>query len=473
MASPRLVKPDRFQLIAEKGLFYAAWALGVLHMLLTVFRYTVNYALFRPYIRWYFLLLIVAAVIYLLLYRVRYPRTMYRVKSLFKNMRNFGQAFMLALFFWFVLVCAVRQSVDHFRYFKFGDWWLLDTAVSAFILFPIACFAGRENAKKYVEWMLHIVTLAYTVFTAWALWHVFHLNVLTLPSGSQIGMTANSQLSLGCYYNISGAISFTMFAVSCYMIATQKTGLKVIYLLAAALHLLAALLSNSRTVYVTLLFFCSASVFFGIFSILKTKTKAFRILVSLAAAACCLLLLRWLRTAVFVMFDSITNFHALLNGPGDASVITSAEDDVRELKGLSGREAIWKGAFKIMISSPTAFFFGVTPFQVTDALKEIGGLTFDCAHAHNVVLQVGASMGVPMMVAFVVFLLKTIITGVKVFVRARGRELRDSGMAAILIASLMMMNLTEAYLVAYFSIMSSVFFLFCGYLYYLKPEPKL
>ncbi len=471
MAQPKLVKPDKFQIYAEKGLFFAAWLLGVLHMLLAVFRYTIPYGQFRAYIRWFSVFLIFAAGAYLILYRIKYPRTMYRVKALFKSMRNFNQLYVVALFFWFVLICAVRQPIDHVRYFKIHDWWLLDTALSALVLFPMACYAGRENAKKPIEWMLHIVVLSYSVFTGWALWQVFHLNVLTLPSGNQIGMTAQTQLGFGCHYNITGAIAFTMFAVSCYMIVTQKPGIKVIYVIAAALHLLVSLLSNSRTVYVTVLFFCSASVFFGTWYLLRKHKNIYRILISILAVTSCIFVLRWLRTAIFVMFDSVTNFHALLGSSSGSAA--SAEDDVRELNNLSGRTKIWLAALKIMFSSPIAFFFGVTPAQVTNALKEIGGLTADIAHAHNIVLQVGASMGVPAMIAFVVFVVKITIDGLKIYWNTRGIELRDIGIVPIFIISLLIMNLAEAYLISYYSIMSSVFFLFCGFLTYWKPQSEV
>ena len=106
----------------------------------------------------------------------------------------------------------------------------------------------------------------------------------------------------------------------------------------------------------------------------------------------------------------------------------------------------------------------MTPFSVTEALQQIGGLHFEAAHAHNVILQFGASFGVPAMIAFVIFLIRICIKCVRAVLDFNSPNYGHRMMIAITVASLMLMNLAEAYLVAYFSIMSCVFFLFCGFL---------
>ena len=170
----------------------------------------------------------------------------------------------------------------------------------------------------------------------------------------------------------------------------------------------------------------------------------------------------WLRTEMFVWFDKITGIKAALNAGTSSGAAESAAEDVRELNNLSGRTNIWKGALKIMFSSLTAFFFGVTPFGVTEALKTYGGLKFDCAHAHNIFLQVGAGFGVPAMIAFTVFVIKILVKGLRVARKAHNMAFREAYAVPIIVLFLVVMNLAEAYLVAYYSIMSGVFFLMCG-----------
>ena len=261
MAKKKLAEPAHFQLVYEEALRIGVWILGTFHMLLSAFRYTVRYKLFQPYEQWFGVALLISAIAYLLITALKYPQTTYRLKHFFTSMKNYEMFFMMGLLCWFVIVCAVRQKTDQINYFKFGDWWLYVSAVLAMILFPFSRYFGKENEKRVLQASLHLVVLSYSVFTGWALWHVFHLNIITLPSGSQIGMTANKELSLGCYYNISGAIACTVFAIALYMIVTQRTAFKIVYGIAAALQLCAALMSNSRTVFITLLFIAASAAF--------------------------------------------------------------------------------------------------------------------------------------------------------------------------------------------------------------------
>ena len=271
MAQPRLVEADKTQKTIEKILCMAAWILAVCHMLLSEFRYAVDHQSFSPYERWYALILLIAAIGYGLFTRIRYPRTMYRVKALLKRMVSFEQVFLIVLVFWFVLVCMIRQPIDGYRWLKVSDWWILDMSISAFILFPMAKFLGKEKAKKWITFALHIVVLSYSVFTVYCLWQIFHLHVFALPSGNQVGMTKNLQLQIGCHYNITGAIAATLFSMCLYLLATQKTIWKIIYGVAAASHLIVLLLSNSRTVFLSVLVLIAAFVFLLCGIILKIR----------------------------------------------------------------------------------------------------------------------------------------------------------------------------------------------------------
>ena len=142
----------------------------------------------------------------------------------------------------------------------------------------------------------------------------------------------------------------------------------------------------------------------------------------------------------------------------------SAADSVRELTDLSGRGAIWIAALKVMVYNPRIFFFGVSPALASTALQQIGGITFEVAHAHNIILQLGICFGVPVMIAFLVFLLSMAIKCIRVLFSLNGNHFAGAFTIPIMILMLVVLNLAEAYLIAYFSVMSSVFFLFCGWI---------
>ena len=254
MGGQKPAEPDKNLLLFEKVLLSAVWLFGTLFLLLVIFRYTVNISPIMPYFRWYSVLLIAAVLLYLLITKLKYPQTAYRIKKFFTGMKSFEQIFVIALFIWFAIVCLVRESMDQTNYFRTADWWLLDSAVSALIFYPLAYYLNQAQKRKALDLMLHFVAISYTIFSAWCLWHVFHLNFLTLPSGNQIGLTKKFELWLGCHFNITGALAFTILAIACYMIFTKKTAWKIIYGVVAAIQLYIALLSNSRTVYVCVLF---------------------------------------------------------------------------------------------------------------------------------------------------------------------------------------------------------------------------
>lgn len=461
MGHKKFAEPDRNQLLFEKGLLFAIWLFSTLFMLLVVFRYTVDISKFMPYIKWYAVLLMAAALLYMLITKLKYPQTTNRIRNFFIGMKSYEQIFMIALFVWFAIVCLVRGIIDQNSYFRIADWWLLDSAVSALLFYPLVYYFSRADKMKAIDTILHIVALSYTLFSAWCLWHVFHLNVITLPSGSQVGLTEHFELCLGCHFNITGALAFTILVIACYMMFLRKTAWKIIYGIVAIIQLYISLLSNSRTVYICVLFLGAACAFLLGLNFAKKKKIVSKLIISSLLAAIFVFALWKLRSVVFSVFNSVTHFI-----PSTGGSIESTEDMVRDLVGLSGREAIWIGALKAMVSSPGAFLFGVTPFAAPSALHTYGHLSFDPAHAHNIILQVGVSMGVPAMIAFIVFLIIIFLKCFRLVFKATGKDLNRFGMITIIIGSLVLMNMAEAYLVAYYAIMSSVFFLACGSITY-------
>ena len=485
--------PVPFQIRFEKGLFLAAWLLGTAFMLLTAFRYVIPYEDFAPFVCWYAVVLIAVTVGYLVISWIGFPDARNRIKRLFGKMRSYEYLFMIGFFLWYILVCAIHQLADQGSYFLVEDWYLFDTAVSALILFPMALYAGRERAWKYVDCMLVTVTVAYSVFLTWCMYYLIDLDFLTLPSGNYIGITPEFNLMICSHYNITGAYSFCFFATSCYMIFTQKLPLRIFGIYSAALNLCVLLLTNSRTVYVGALILAAGCAFGGLWQCCRKTRLPVRIAVSAVGAAAVAFLIILLRPAVFEWFDDLSGFTFVyglnassqepvqLLGPQIQQVTAQAQyastqvqpigiqiqqvsSPVRQINtGLSDREEIWISAFRVMISSPLAFLAGVTPRSVTWALQALGDLGRAVSHAHNAILQVGVGFGVPAMIAFAVFCVRMTVKCLCLVFRKQGKkDFIRIWMASMIVLSLLLINMVEAYLIAYFSIMSSLFFLVCG-----------
>ena len=187
MAKKKPAAANSLQLGIEKGLRIAAWILAVMHGLLSAFRFVIDTKPFEQAEKWFALILLVSVLLYLLMTKIRYPQTLYRIKGFLGSFRSYEQFFLIALFLWYAIICCIWQNINHLKYLKGLDFYILDTGIAALVLFPMALYAGKGKARIYVESFLHAVCIAYTVFAGWCMWHVFHLNILT------VGITENRE----------------------------------------------------------------------------------------------------------------------------------------------------------------------------------------------------------------------------------------------------------------------------------------
>ena len=153
----------------------------------------------------------------------------------------------------------------------------------------------------------------------------------------------------------------------------------------------------------------------------------------------------------------------------DGSILIHQADNegekaIRKLSDPLNRERVWQSAINVLKSGPHFFFIGVTPVGVSVALQELGGLNFEAAHAHNELLQMAVAMGVPMMVLFAAFMIYMTVKSVRLGMIEGREHFRGAYMVPVMFAGLAVLTLAEAYLFGYFCIMSSLFFLFCGWM---------
>ena len=141
--------------------------------------------------------------------------------------------------------------------------------------------------------------------------------------------------------------------------------------------------------------------------------------------------------------------------------------DLDDLGTIKAREQIWNKTISVMQNDWRSFLFGITPMATKDALAQ-----FRATHAHNQVLQVGLILGVPMMIVFTVFLIVMGIKSIRLAFVSGKQRFSGAYILAVVFSTYVVLTLVEAYLVAAFSIMSGLFFLFCGWINVLNADKE-
>ncbi len=486
--NPILYRPGPlfFQLL-KKVLFLSALMLGVFHLLLTLFQYYIDFWLFAPYERWFALVLLIAALLSLAAGLLSSRSSKNSVKTLLAGCMSYEQAFIFAMFLWYAVICLVLQTLEDIPYLKMEDWWILDTGISALILFPLGRFVAKEKSSFLMNGILQLLVISYSVFTAWALWRVFCLDFPVMPSGETIELSRDFKLYFCIHYNTTGAIACVMMALSLHLFFSQKAVLlKVFYAIAFLLHLVVLMLSNSRTAFLAALFLVFCAAFFYFWHCIKENSRrpaAVNLLLCILPAAVCGFVFWQLRSVVINGFDALSGFSKAMNlssarkGVYYPAVLSSVKSlspaplAAREITpDLNGRGDIWRAALKVIFSSPKSFFFGVTPVGITHALTTIGGLTEEFYGTHNAFLDVATEFGVPALLAFLVFTVKIIIRCFRILFRIKSREFFRIFMIPLTIFTLYVLNLTEGYLIGSFCVQSSLFFLLCGWVVFLDKS---
>lgn len=477
MAKKQMAAPAKAQRIYEKVLGIGAVLWMMYHMAFTFFRHLVaaenNIGASRLAMgllngeRWFGLALMIAAVGYLVFTAVKYPRSMGRVKDFLGRLRCREMVLLLGLVGYYLLVLMVHAG-RYSNIFPTNDIYLMDLMISVGLLFAMPLVLGK-NAKKMVDGVLHAIMLLSTGFIVWALWQLFHLNIVQLPNGLQLGMTSKAAFYAGVNENIGAAIGTAMVMICLYMIASQRWPLKIVYGAALIPHTVATLLTHSRSAFLALWIAFSLTVFMLVWNRMEKRNLPVRILVAGAGLAAMAVLFYFVRGWVFGGFESITHFQELLHAnTQEAGSEAAAGAAVQESFALdSARIRIWRSSVSALFSSPRTFFFGVPggliPQTIQETMKSLYGHGSLFAHAHNILLQVGLMLGVPGLVGFVAFLVMLFLRCVRVVFGKGKAQVRGGYVLPIAILSLLAVNMFEPFLMFYLSVMGSLFFLYAGW----------
>lgn len=347
----------------------------------------------------------VSTAIYIYYITQEHPQKKLATKALFKKIFIPETLLLLGILLWALIgVLAINSSDNRI------DWWTTnrneyyDLITQILILYPAGCFLAAKRDWKPLRIALHVILLAATVAAAYIIYTVFQNRIIALPwNDGAIGMNSSLNLSINCYFNTSGLWGYVVLFLCACMLVTSKKWLKLPYLIALPVHFMIITLSQSRTALITIC--VTMGVMLGLYIICQLQKKALSLwlswLIGIGIAGAATLILLALRDWLYQFYlDQSHILEALSAASGTASTAGSRDLNITN---LSGRQALWKAAFKSMVLDGESFFFGVTPLGVYPRIGELANLGHSDYYTHNQVLEMGVAFGVPSMLMFLVF----------------------------------------------------------------------
>lgn len=472
--------------------------------------------------------ILLAALIYVVIAACTDRDELRRIGGLIRRMFCFEQIMLILVLLWYILGCAVRSRLDAEPLFKFNDNRLFMFTMTVFAFYPFMTLMGRERAKRIFEGMIHFTMAIYTVFCAWCVWKYYRVEFLTFPSGLRLqNYREGVSMMIGGNINITAAAAVVMMGLCMYMILTQKTVIRILYIPAAIVHLMVMILTNSRTSYLAFLCMVVAAGFLFTWDTLQKSNYLVRFAAGLIAAALCAGAVYAARGSLIKMFSHVyptyleqqaqaaaeeaaakqaaeEAAHELLKeelapkadtaeqaadvepaAVEEAAAETAAEtapaeepaaepapapiqtpygdETARKMDDLNGRVSVWMTAIKIIRSSKDHFLFGVSPVYVKKQLEKVSGFDRSIPHAHNGILQVGVGIGAPAMLMFFLFEIAIIVRCLIIVFKGWGTPFRYSWIIPVILMGILIIDLVESMLFAMQRVNLPVFYILAGW----------
>ena len=453
--------------------------------------------------------ILLAALLYVVIVACVDRDELRKVGGLIRRMCCFEQVMLILVLLWYILGCAVRSRLDAEPLFKFNDNRLFMFTMTTFAFYPFMTLMGREYAKRIFEGMVHFTMAIYTVFCAWCVWKYYRVEFFTFPSGLRLqNYREGVSMMIGGNINITAAAAVVMLGLCMYMILTQKTAVKILYVFAAIVHLMVMILTNSRTSYLAFLCMVVAAGFLFTWDSLQKSNYFVRFAAGLIVAALCAGAVYAARGSLIKMFSHVyptyleqqaqaaaeeaaakqaaeEAAHEILKEelapaeepaaepapaeepaaePAPTPIQTPYGDETaRKMDDLNGRVSVWMTAIKIIRSSKDHFLFGVSPVFVKTQLEKVSGFDRSIPHAHNGILQVGVGIGAPAMLMFLLFELAIIVRCLIIVFRGWGTPFRYSWVIPVILMGILVIELVESMLFAMQRVNLPVFYVLAGW----------
>ena len=471
-----------FQSRWENCLFWAVIGLAEFHLFACAFREVLpGYS--EPFFRlerWLGAAILLALAVALGIRPARFPLSSVRIRSVLRRLCSFEQLYMLWMFFWYIAVLVIWQLIKGrgVNLFRENDWWLFETALMAFVFFPLPRVLGTKRAKPLIEGMLKLVLIPHMLVWGWILLQYFRMNYLTFPSDGTLGMEPDGSLTFGYNQNITGAGALIMMALCLYLVATQRKLRKLPYVFGAVVYFIILVYSNCRTSWYCTLLIAAGGCFLAVWFGLGEKHWLLRCILGILAGAGCVLILTWLRGALFVLLIDVC--YARVPGPPTAMLAEeagSAADYARTYEvdagGLSGRVPLYLACRDVLLSRKLIFFFGLPSSDFAAAVFGRHGVDRAYGHAHNFLLTTGMYYGVPTMLLTAGFLVSVFVRCFRILFIHEPSPFRGFWMIPVILAALVAQDMMESYLcVSAWYLICPTFYLFAGWVVAMDKEGK-
>lgn len=437
--------------ISQKHLIILAGTAGMLLFANSLLKYFIYMNVLRPVL--YVLMGITAAAGIIL-----YAREGRHVKF------HLDMILLLAFLAWYLIVCIYLTITERWDVTYYNHEPLLDTVACLLLLYPLGIMLGRDREiPGILRVMVKVLILVWTVWMAVILFHVFRGQYIIAPNGGYLGMHSGS-LVMNCNRNTVGIWEVVFFPGCLYLVfRSKKAGWKVVWAICAVIHYFVLVLCASRTAVYADTMMTMAMVGFAVYTGLKDKKKAARILlavgIGLAAGAAFYLM----RRLVFGLYNAtVTSF----NEPGEISITVDARDMAPDAR-LSGRDEVWAASVRAITKNAQNMIFGVSPVMIVNAVNEAGGGEM---YTHNEILEITLGLGfvgIGIFMAWLVLMLKDMWK----MARSLKGQLLLLCIPVIALGQLAA-NMMESTLLFYQYINAYVFFLLCGYVHGYAGTPE-
>ena len=514
MENKKSAQLKKAQGVYKTGLRLSAILLTMIFTMYSLLQYIVREREYLKYQKWIGVAVLAAAAVYVLIAVFTDREELAGIRAFARRLLSFEQVILILILLWYLLGCAVRSRIDGEPLFKFNDNRLFMITLSFFLFFPFAELMGKY-AKRALEWMIHFMMLIYTPIVAYCVYKYYRMELFTFPSGLSLDNDRISvSMRMGGNLNITAAAHLLLFGICLYMLLTQRRAVRIIYVPVTFVYFLAVIVSGSRTSFLALLFLIISTVFLFVWDLLQNRAKPARIAGALITAVVTVVIVLALQSVILRMFAKTYNEYmektygsnttdtvneAVADQADDTAntvprtstspasfneaelllkahtsgerktehVQARAEEEpdedrekgTRKMNDLSGRPQIWAECVKIMFSSPDHFLFGVSPCYVSSRLKKATGLGDAINHAHNGLLQVGVGIGFPGMILFLIFEISIIRRCLIILFKGKEALFRHCWILPVIIAGIMITELSEAMLFAMIRFNVPVFYI--------------
>ena len=448
-------KNDLFSLY-KKALYWATLGMGLFYMMWSLMQFIVWKKPYVKLMKWCWIALALGVVLYVVIAKLRYPEEMEKIKEFLRRERSREQIFLIGFFLWYIVCVAARTMIDGKDRFGPNDNRMFYTALSVMLMFPLTEIMGRERIKKFMNVALNIALVTYTAVCAWVLVNYLQGILVSFPSGNAVEVYKNQSLTIGIHRNTTAAYSMIILGICVYMLMTLRSKLRfLVYIPAMLVHFLVIVLTNSRTCFVVV--FCMAAlaaIARGLKYIkIKNKVLVFALVaVVLVVGVAAFSLLR-----NEIIANSAEVWREKLQKPGIMNTR-------KIFGGFNGRVNIWIASVKLMFSSPDRFLFGVTPTMLPSVLQGIGQFPVNQPHCHNMILQVGACFGVPMMILYTWFCVSIIRRSYRVMKYEGDKLFKGAWTVPLILFGILLNETMEVLTMANKFFNQTMFFLLAGWI---------